>query len=48
MRPLNQTEIAQVSGGNPIVNLITGILQAEARLLTGIFNLLTFGIFAKK
>lgn len=49
MRVLNQTEVAHVSGGaNPIVTLVTNILQAEARLLTGIFNLLTFGIFAKK
>ncbi len=49
MRTLNKTEVAQVSGGaNPIVTLVTNILQAEAKLLTGIFNLLTFGIFVKK
>lgn len=49
MRTLNKTEIAHVSGGaNPIVTLVTNILQAEAKLLMGIFNLLTFGAFIKK
>lgn len=48
MRQLNKTEIAHVGGGaNPIVTLVTNILQAEGKLLTGIFNLLTFGIFKK-
>ncbi len=48
MRTLGQQEIAQVSGGaNPIVSLVSGILKAEGKLLTGIFNLLTFGAFKK-
>jgi hypothetical protein len=49
MRTLNKTEIATVAGGaNPIVTFVTNILKAEAKLLTGIFNLLTFGAFMKK
>jgi hypothetical protein len=48
MRTLNNQEIANVSGGaNPIVSLVSGILKGEAKLLTGIFNLLTFGAFKK-
>jgi hypothetical protein len=48
MRTLNNQEIAHVSGGaNPIVSFVSGILKAEAKLLTGIFNLLTFGAFKK-
>ncbi|MFT3859105.1 MAG: hypothetical protein QM742_16935 [Aquabacterium sp.] len=49
MRILSKTDIAHVSGGaNPIVTLVSNILKAEGKLLTGIFNLLTFGAFAKK
>ncbi len=45
MRKLNATEIAQVSGGaDPITNLVTGILQAEWKLLKPLFSLLTFGL----
>lgn len=48
MRNLNQQEIAHVSGGaNPIVTFVTTILNYEKKLLTGIFNLLTFGAFKK-
>ena len=48
MRHLNSQEIAQVSGGaNPIVSFVTGILNAEKKILTTIFNLLTFGAFNK-
>jgi hypothetical protein len=49
MRTLNKQEITQVNGGaNIIVDLVTNILKAEAKLLTGIFNILTFGAFVKK
>lgn len=48
MRTLKQQEIAHVSGGaNPIVTLVTNILNGEKKLLMGIFNLLTFNAFKK-
>jgi hypothetical protein len=48
MRTLNSREVAHISGGaNPIVTLVSNILKAEGKLLAGIFNLLTFGAFAK-
>lgn len=44
MRPLNQKEIAQISGGaDPITNLVSGILKAEWALLKPLFSILTFG-----
>ncbi len=49
MRTLDTQEIAHVSGGaNIIVTFVGNILKGEAKLLTGIFNLLTFGAFTKK
>lgn len=49
MRTLNTQEIAHVNGGaNPIVTLVSNILKGEGKILTTIFNLLTFGAFAKK
>lgn len=49
MRTLNKTEITHVSGGaNAIVTFVGNILKAEGKLLTGIFNILTFGAFVKK
>jgi hypothetical protein len=48
MRTLNAKEVAHVSGGaNPIVTLVSNILKGEGALLTGIFNILTFGAFKK-
>lgn len=45
MRKLNPQEIAHVSGGvDPITKLVTGILQAEWKLLKPLFSLLTFGL----
>ncbi len=45
MRNLSQKEVAHVSGGaDPITNLVTGILQAEWKLLKPLFSLLTFGL----
>lgn len=49
MRTLENHEIAHVTGGaNIIVKFVGNILKGEGKLLTGIFNILTLGAFAKK